>query len=116
MPGPRAFAEASPFPLDPFQLEAIEALDVGESVLVAAPTGAGKTVVADLPSNAAFLKTLCQELKRMCGTGGATTGLAVHIDYAAGHGFTPVAVAFNCWINRRTRARIYNSGEVVRHE
>lgn len=50
------------------------------------------------------------------GTGGATTGLAVHIDYAAGHGFTPVAVAFNCWINRRTRARIYNSGEVVRHE
>ena len=47
MPGPRAFAEASPFPLDPFQLEAIEALDVGESVLVAAPTGAGKTVVAE---------------------------------------------------------------------
>jgi fumarate hydratase subunit alpha len=50
------------------------------------------------------------------GTGGRATGLAVHIDHAAGHGFTPVAVAFNCWINRRTRARIYNSGEVVRHE
>lgn len=50
------------------------------------------------------------------GTGGSTTGLAVHIDYASGHGFTPVAVAFNCWINRRTRARIYNSGEVVRYE
>ena len=47
MPGPRAFAEASPFPLDPFQLEAIEALDDGASVLVAAPTGAGKTVVAE---------------------------------------------------------------------
>jgi fumarate hydratase subunit alpha len=46
------------------------------------------------------------------GTGGDTTALGVHIDYAAGHGFTPVAVAFNCWINRRTRARIYNSGEV----
>ncbi len=46
------------------------------------------------------------------GTGGVTTALGVHIDYAAGHGFTPVAVAFNCWINRRTRARIYNSGEV----
>ena len=46
------------------------------------------------------------------GTGGDTTALGVHIDYAAGHGFTPVAVAFNCWINRCTRARIYNSGEV----
>jgi len=46
------------------------------------------------------------------GTGGDTTALGVHIDYASGHGFTPVAVCFNCWINRRTRARIYNSGEV----
>ena len=50
------------------------------------------------------------------GTGGVTTALGVHIDHAYGHGFTPVAVAFNCWINRRTRARIYNSGEVVRYE
>jgi fumarate hydratase subunit alpha len=46
------------------------------------------------------------------GTGGDTTALGVHIDYATGHGFTPVAVCFNCWINRRTRARIHNSGEV----
>ncbi len=35
------------FELDPFQLDAIAALDRSESVLVAAPTGAGKTVVAD---------------------------------------------------------------------
>ena len=46
------------------------------------------------------------------GTGGDSTAMAVHVNYAAGHGFTPVAVAFNCWINRRTRARIYNSGRV----
>ena len=46
------------------------------------------------------------------GTGGDSTALAVHINYAAGHGFTPVAVAFNCWINRRTRARLYNDGRV----
>jgi fumarate hydratase subunit alpha len=46
------------------------------------------------------------------GTGGDSTALAVHVNYCAGHGFTPVAVAFNCWINRRTRARIYNSGHV----
>jgi translation initiation factor 1 len=29
------------------------------------------TVVYDLPQNAAFLKELSQELKRVCGTGGA---------------------------------------------
>ena len=35
------------FVLDRFQLEAIAAIDRGESVLVAAPTGSGKTVVAE---------------------------------------------------------------------
>ncbi len=35
------------FPLDRFQIEAMDVLDVGESVLVAAPTGSGKTVVAE---------------------------------------------------------------------
>jgi fumarate hydratase subunit alpha len=50
------------------------------------------------------------------GTGGDTTALAIHIDYASGHGFTPVAVCFNCWINRRTRARLYNDGRVERIE
>ncbi len=33
--------------LDPFQLRAFDALDAGSSVLVAAPTGAGKTLVAE---------------------------------------------------------------------
>lgn len=50
------------------------------------------------------------------GVGGRTTALGVHVDYSAGHGFTPVAVCFNCWINRRTRARIYNSGAIERME
>lgn len=48
------------------------------------------------------------------GTGGDTTAMAVNIEYSAGHGFTPVAVCFNCWINRRTRARIYDDGRVER--
>ncbi len=42
-----AFAGTLPFALDPFQRQALEALEGGESVLVTAPTGAGKTVVAD---------------------------------------------------------------------
>ena len=36
-----------PFPYDPFQQQAIEAIDRGVSLFVAAPTGAGKTVIAD---------------------------------------------------------------------
>lgn len=35
------------FALDPFQLKAMASLDAGLSVLVSAPTGSGKTVVAD---------------------------------------------------------------------
>ncbi|TFV66232.1 UNVERIFIED_ORG: DEAD/DEAH box helicase [Bacillus sp. AZ43] len=35
------------FSLDPFQVEACEALDEGSGVLVCAPTGAGKTVVGE---------------------------------------------------------------------
>ena len=35
------------FPLDRFQLQAVDALDAGANVVVAAPTGSGKTVVAE---------------------------------------------------------------------
>lgn len=41
------FAQTLPFELDTFQQEANEALEAGSNVLVAAPTGAGKTVAAD---------------------------------------------------------------------
>ena len=42
-----SFRRGLSFDLDPFQLSACRALDEGRSVLVAAPTGAGKTVVAE---------------------------------------------------------------------
>lgn len=41
------FAARQPFELDPFQVEACQALERGECVLVCAPTGAGKTVVGE---------------------------------------------------------------------
>ena len=41
------FRERQEFDLDPFQLEACRALEDGRGVLVAAPTGAGKTIVAE---------------------------------------------------------------------
>jgi translation initiation factor 1 len=37
------------------------------------------TVVYDLPRNAAFLKELCQELKKTCGTGGAVDEGAIEL-------------------------------------
>src|SRR3954447_11309591 len=42
-----SFAPLHPFGLDPFQVRACEALQAGTGVLVAAPTGAGKTIVGE---------------------------------------------------------------------
>jgi ATP-dependent RNA helicase HelY len=47
-----AFAQTFDFPLDDFQIAGCHALEDGEGVLVAAPTGAGKTIVGEF---AAFL-------------------------------------------------------------
>lgn len=42
-----AFIEGLSFPLDEFQVSACEAVEAGRGVLVAAPTGAGKTIVGE---------------------------------------------------------------------
>lgn len=48
------FSSSLKFPMDPFQLEAAEYLEDGHAVLVAAPTGAGKTIVAEFAIHLAF--------------------------------------------------------------
>jgi superfamily II RNA helicase len=48
------FRSRYPFPLDDFQVEAIRAIDAGQSVIVSAPTGAGKTLVAEFAIHAAL--------------------------------------------------------------
>ncbi len=48
------FQSKYPFPLDDFQIEAIRAIDAGQSVIVSAPTGAGKTLVAEFAIQAAL--------------------------------------------------------------
>ncbi|CAO5186679.1 putative helicase HelY [Frankia sp. AiPs1] len=56
-PAPEAlveFAASLPFGLDPFQREALSALAAGDGVLVAAPTGAGKTVVGEFAAHLAL--------------------------------------------------------------
>jgi superfamily II RNA helicase len=47
------------FPADPFQIEAFDVLDGGSSVLVSAPTGSGKTLVAEY----AISQTLARRTK-----------------------------------------------------
>ena len=39
--------EYFPFPLDPFQIEAIKAINSGNSVVLTAPTGSGKTLIGE---------------------------------------------------------------------
>lgn len=51
-----AFAEAQRFDLDPFQIAGCHALEDGKSVLVAAPTGAGKTIVGEFAIHLAMLQ------------------------------------------------------------
>lgn len=53
-PATVAFAASQKFELDPFQIEGCHALEDGSSVLVAAPTGAGKTIVGEFAINLAM--------------------------------------------------------------
>ena len=64
-PETTAFAARQKFDLDPFQIEGCNGLERGHSVLVAAPTGAGKTIVGEFaihlamqtPADKAFYTT-----------------------------------------------------------
>ncbi len=56
----RDFAAGYAFPLDEFQVEGCKAVEDGDGVLVAAPTGAGKTVVGE------FAVHLALETGRKC--------------------------------------------------
>ncbi|MFK4113241.1 DEAD/DEAH box helicase [Microbacterium sp. NPDC006705] len=51
-----AFADMQRFDLDPFQIAGCHALEDGRSVLVAAPTGAGKTIVGEFAMHLAMLE------------------------------------------------------------
>ncbi len=51
-----AFEASLSFPLDPFQRDACAAVEAGKGVLVAAPTGAGKTVVGEFAVSLALTR------------------------------------------------------------
>ncbi|GGX99756.1 DEAD/DEAH box helicase [Streptomyces hiroshimensis] len=50
------FREMYEFELDPFQIDACKALEAGKGVLVAAPTGSGKTIVGEFAVHLALLQ------------------------------------------------------------
>ncbi|MFH0245128.1 DEAD/DEAH box helicase [Streptomyces sp. HK10] len=50
------FREMYDFELDPFQIEACRALEAGKGVLVAAPTGSGKTIVGEFAVHLALTR------------------------------------------------------------
>ncbi|MGJ9401998.1 DEAD/DEAH box helicase [Arthrobacter sp. KK5.5] len=52
------FRQTMNFELDPFQIEACRAVEAGKGVLVAAPTGAGKTVVGEFAVHLALSRGL----------------------------------------------------------
>ena len=56
----RAFSDLYGFPFDDFQTRACEFLEEGHGVLVAAPTGAGKTIVGE------FAAYLALQTRRRC--------------------------------------------------
>ncbi|HEX9313237.1 MAG TPA: DEAD/DEAH box helicase, partial [Actinomycetota bacterium] len=82
MTDPAKFARSYPFPLDEFQRTAIEALHGGESVLVAAPTGSGKTVVAEF----ALERALSQRRKAFYTTPLKALSNQKFGDFSARHG------------------------------
>src|ERR671930_2278240 len=51
-----SFREMYDFGLDPFQIEACQALEAGKGVLVAAPTGSGKTIVGEFAVHLALMQ------------------------------------------------------------
>ena len=53
-----AFSRGLPFQLDPYQIDALQALTRGQSVLVTAPTGTGKTVIAEFAVQLALFRDL----------------------------------------------------------
>src|SRR5919107_1495047 len=53
-PGLKEFAAGYMFPFDDFQTRACEALEDGHGVLVAAPTGSGKTIVGEFAAHLAL--------------------------------------------------------------
>lgn len=82
------FAAKAGFPLDEFQRRAIESLASGRSVLVAAPTGAGKTVVGEFA---------CQDAIDRGGRAFYTTPIKAlsnqkHRDLVAEHGASQVGL------------------------
>ena len=74
------FTAGLDFPLDDFQLRACAAVEEGKGVLVAAPTGAGKTIVGEFAVHLALWRPAARRStprrSRPCRTRSTTTSCA----------------------------------------
>jgi ATP-dependent RNA helicase HelY len=77
-----AFQATLPWPLDPFQVEAIEKLEAHQGVLVSAPTSSGKTVIADY----AIFRALATEARAIYTTPLKALSNQKFRDYTRRHG------------------------------
>ncbi|MBA3267579.1 MAG: DEAD/DEAH box helicase [Acidimicrobiia bacterium] len=82
------FTSTYGFALDPFQIQALDALDADTSVLVAAPTGSGKTVVAEY----AVAKALAEGSKAFYTTPLKALSNQKYTDLARRHGSANVGL------------------------
>src|SRR6266516_4374792 len=111
MTDPQRFAKAYPFPLDQFQRTAIEALHGGESVLVAAPTGSGKTVVAEF----ALERALSQRRKAFYTTPLKALSNQKFGDFSARHGTGRVGLLTGDNSINSEAPVVVTTTEVLRH-
>ena len=99
------------FPLDPFQEQAVDALDAGRHVLVSAPTGSGKTVVADY----AVARALAAGQKAFYTTPLKALSNQKHAELAAGHGGGRVGLLTGDVSHRPDASVVVMTTEVLRN-
>ncbi|MGA8297362.1 MAG: DEAD/DEAH box helicase [Acidimicrobiales bacterium] len=83
-----AFLTRRDFPLDPFQKRAFDLLDEGKSILVAAPTGSGKTLIAEY----AVERALADGARAIYTTPLKALSNQKYSDFAAAYGYNRVGL------------------------
>jgi len=107
----RRFLADVHFPLDPFQVEAFDVLDSGSSVLVSAPTGSGKTLIAEY----AIARTLARSTKSFYTTPLKALSNQKYKELCAAHGEERVGLLTGDTAIRASAPIVVMTTEVLRN-